>query len=520
MNLQIEYYNEPNLEFGGGEKAIDPRDGLTLFGPYEDIAPFSVRAGVVGSEEGLDAYHEFVKTINKPIISTKTVYGKLKSDETARPSFPGFEAVFNVRWPEDPEVFKLINTNVIDLYLLEKNKKKRTIALVDLYINQIRQAISDEDPNINIWFIVIPRSLYFRCKPGSAGKDLSSGTRKFLVSAQQGQSQILFPGEENYVEVLQKVIDTSSDFHHLLKARLIQERITTTPVQIILDTTLRFRDKYKNKPLDENMKSHLAWTQSTTLYYKFGKLPWKLSDIRDGVCYLGLVFKKTNQLTKAQPTVCSAAQMFLKDGDGSIFRGNKGLWQGKNEKEYHLDKPAAKDLLGQALDDYQIKRGKYPSELFIHGKARFSEEEWAGFLDAAVERGATTKLVGIVIKDTGGFKLFREAEGQPSNYGVMRGMAVKLSNKEAYLFTRGFIPRLNTATSLEIPNPLHIQITRGDADINVVLKDVLALTKLNYNACLFGDGLPVTLRFSEIIGSILTATDVWQTDQRKFMYYI
>jgi hypothetical protein len=73
---------------------------------------------------------------------------------------------------------------------------------------------------------------------------------------------------------------------------------------------------------------------------------------------------------------------------------------------------------------------------------------------------------------------------------------------------------------LEVPNPLHIQITRGKADIDTVLKDVLALTKLNYNACLYGDGLPVTLRFSDVIGSILTATDSWKTEQRKFMYYI
>ena len=33
-------------------------------------------------------------------------------------------------------------------------------------------------------------------------------------------------------------------------------------------------------------------------------------------------------------------------------------------------------------------------------------------------------------------------------------------------------------------NPLHIGISRGNADINVVLADVLALTKLNYNACM------------------------------------
>lgn len=35
--------------------------------------------------------------------------------------------------------------------------------------------------------------------------------------------------------------------------------------------------------------------------------------------------------------------------------------------------------------------------------------------------------------------------------------------------------------------------------------DVLNLTKLNFNACIYGDGLPVTLRFADAVGEILTA---------------
>jgi hypothetical protein len=426
--------------------------------------------------------------------------------------------VFNIKWSSLPEIDKPINQTFIDRNLEEKNKKKRTSALVDLFLERIVHAINNDEPQVNIWFIVIPRTLYFKCKPGSVGKDVSAGTRAFLTRTKQGQSSFQFPGEENYVDELEKLLDTSSDFHHLLKARLIQEKVTI-PVQIILDSTLHFKDKYRNLPFDENMKAHLAWTQSTTLYYKLGNLPWKLSDIRDGVCYLGLVFKKTNEVSDSK-SVCSAAQMFLKDGDGSVFRGHVGPWQGKNEKEFHLDEPASYEMLGMALDDYNDKWKKFPIELFIHGRAKFSDEEWTGFQRAVSERNAHTNLVGVVIKDTGGFKLFRDVEGELSNYGVMRGMALHLNDKEAYLITRGFVPRLNTQPSLEVPNPLHVQITRGNADIDTVLKDVLALTKLNYNACLYGDGLPVTLRFSNIIGSILTATEIWQTEQRKFMYYI
>lgn len=34
---------------------------------------------------------------------------------------------------------------------------------------------------------------------------------------------------------------------------------------------------------------------------------------------------------------------------------------------------------------------------------------------------------------------------------------------------------------------------------------VLALTKLNYNACIYGDGQPVALSFADAVGEIVTA---------------
>jgi hypothetical protein len=41
--------------------------------------------------------------------------------------------------------------------------------------------------------------------------------------------------------------------------------------------------------------------------------------------------------------------------------------------------------------------------------------------------------------------------------------------------------------------------------LDLVLSDVLSLTKLNFNACIYGDGQPVTLRFADAVGEILTA---------------
>ena len=89
---------------------------------------------------------------------------------------------------------------------------------------------------------------------------------------------------------------------------------------------------------------------------------------------------------------------------------------------------------------------------------------------------------------------------------MLRGTAVELDPRHAYLWTRGYVPRLATYQGFETPKPLSVQITHGEADLLQVLGDVLALTKVNYNASDFASGLPVTLKFADRVGEILMAS--------------
>jgi hypothetical protein len=51
--------------------------------------------------------------------------------------------------------------------------------------------------------------------------------------------------------------------------------------------------------------------------------------------------------------------------------------------------------------------------------------------------------------------------------------------RNATLWTRGWTRRIATYPSLEAPNPLSVEICRGDASIEKVLSDIMALKKLN-----------------------------------------
>ena len=94
--------------------------------------------------------------------------------------------------------------------------------------------------------------------------------------------------------------------------------------------------------------------------------------------------------------------------------------------------------------------------------------------------------------------------------------------RKAFLWTRGLVPRLRTYPGREVPNPILVDVCRGEADLQTVLSDVMALTKLNYNSCTHADGLPVTLKFANAVGEILTSGPqaALRVPPLPFKYYI
>ncbi len=503
-NNYLKYYQEPLAKFGYSQCAEDCRDGLTLFGPYTRTSGH-VKIGVIGTLDGLEAYKTFCSEVNKPVFT----------ESAGRPFFPGFQAVFGMNWPSTPVTYITIQKDEILRLLNTKNLHERTYQLVSLYLSGIKKYLENEEGQVDLWYIVLPSDIWRLCRPKSvSGK--STFSKRQIVHYLAGQIA-LFAEEDEKIEEYAKMYEADSDFHDQMKARILSEKIRT-PVQIMIEETLCFCGK-DGAPYDNDMKAHLLWTQCTSTYYKLGYLPWKLHDVREGVCYIGLVFKTLQDYQKRKGFACCAAQMFLDSGDGMIFRGNIGPWLSKDEKSYHLDTPSAKELIKTAIDAYHDNTGRYPKELFIHGRTRFTDEEWNGFSEA-VAPYPEINLVGVTINETDGLRLLKDTYSSNCRYGILRGLALIIDSQNGYLWTKGYIPRTETSNHMEIARPLRITISRGLCDINTVMKDILCLTKLNYNACIYGDGLPVTLRFSDKIGNILTALKDVNWPARQFKYYI
>ncbi|MFN3165775.1 MAG: hypothetical protein ACE37H_01790 [Phycisphaeraceae bacterium] len=501
---------EPHLLFHYEQATEDPRDGLTLFGPLEKGKPYGIRFGVVGTADGVKYFREWVTRIQTPVGDP---------DEIARPVFPGFEAAFGIPWKPNPQHEVLIDEAELHRRLNFGDRHHRVYKAVDLYEEAILKIHTTEESPVDLWFVVVPDDVHRLCRPQSTVDaesriDSREGLSKSAVSsAASGQSHLF---NNDLAEELAQAYNYEVNFHNQLKARLLTRQIVT---QIARESTIAFRSVLgaNGEPLRDLsvVEQDIAWHLATAAFYKAGGRPWKIDGMRDGVCYLGIVFKHVD-LSKNPHMACCAAQMFLNSGDGVVFKGNNGPWYTGRRGDFHIDEASATDLVQKAIESYKTKSsdGQPPRELFIHAKTKFNETEWNAFLAAA---GTDTNVVAVQIQEEHDFKLYRAGKNP-----VLRGTAICIDESLAYLWTRGLTPRLRTYVGREVPNPLTIKICRGKADIAVVLNDVLGLTKLNYNACRFGDGEPVTLKFADAVGEILTAGPVFEQDvpPLPFKHYV
>ena len=497
------YFEEPNLTFGFNQSTDDPRDGLFFFGPLmSNRHPEQLRVGVVGTPDGLSHYRKWVKRITRFIPS-------IRPGSAHHVSFPGFEACFRSAWPSEPLIEIPVSASDISRTIRLSDRHLAIYETVSLFDEPIKRKLREDDITVDIWFVVIPDEVHQFGRPLSrvpVAERVPTRTRLNSKIAKQLRTQPSLFEEDMRAAA---VYDFDLNFHHQLKARLLDVKAVA---QVIRESSIKDPEEVSGPIRRMQDPATVAWNLTTSVYYKAGGRPWKLTSLREGVCYVGLVFKKISNEPNSE-SACCGAQMFLDSGDGLVFKGALGNWYSKQNREFHLSELKAKELTEMILKEYEALNGCPPKELFVHAKTRLNGEEWKGIVAAV--GGKNTNVVGVRIVRSSDVKLYR-----PGRTPVIRGTAYLTGDRHGYLWTSGYVPRLETYAGREVPNPLSIEITRGHAELRTVLADVMSLTKLNFNACIYGDGLPVTLRFADAVGEILTARPEFNMPPLPFRHYI
>lgn len=195
-------------------------------------------------------------------------------------------------------------------------------------------AIREETEKPELWFVVVPNRVWKYCRPNSIVEpEIRQQALKSFKQARQAktfyETRSLFP------EMEQEAVPSFTKNNFTINSRLLDAMVLT---QIVKESTLANIREPGDAGFDKReavRQSKIAWNLCTAIFYKVGGRPWKVADIRDGVCYVGLVFKK-DETTGTSKNACCAAQMFLDSGDGVVFKGALGPWYNDETGDFHL----------------------------------------------------------------------------------------------------------------------------------------------------------------------------------------
>ena len=225
--------SEPLLLFNYGQAMEDPRDGLTLFGPFDRGSLYGLRTGVIGTAPGIQKFRTWTARIQTPIRTKKPIQ--------SRPPFPGFEALFRIPWGQEPLLVLTIDEEELKKRLYQDDRFQRVFQTVDLFADAIIKAHSEEERKPDMWFVVIPDDVRKYCRPHSvmepevrveAKRYFADNLRENVKRAQSLLSQPSLFKEDN---VEAEPYAYKEHFRNQLKAKLLPHMIST---QVVRESTV------------------------------------------------------------------------------------------------------------------------------------------------------------------------------------------------------------------------------------------------------------------------------------------
>lgn len=506
--LSLRWLPEPDLIFADGRTTTDPKEGLSIYGPYGLTSGEhreKIRVGFIGTDTTIAQARGWLEQCAQPI---RGVEGKLRQF----PDFPGFnqdtafqsEFIFNQDWDSSitqRDLAKVITTS---------DKVEAFEAAVDLFVSRVA-LISDLDVT-DVIICALPEEIEdhyssigpdeVRASPSAHMTPVARAIRRLIRQAEKrGQMSFLaqlMPDEASATPGL-----LSRNFRRALKAKTNQAKC---PVQI-----MRQRSLVPADPTAQNPASR-AWNMVTGLYFKSRGRPWQVEGLDPDTCYIGISFY--HHITEESHTVHSSlAQLFTTQGDSLILRGEKFEWNPDEQgRSPHLSEEYATKLMKYIMDKYHDYKKQYPRRVVIHKTSKFYDDERKGFEAGLID--ANIAQYDLVSLDLAGVRFFREGA-----YPPIRGTWGQIGQASHWLYTLGYLPTQGTYPGPHVPRPLEITDKHGDSTYETILREVLALSKMNWNSADYASVFPITLHFARKVGEILAYLPDTVEPNPNFRFY-
>lgn len=464
-SIHCKYLPEPLLIFGDNGLHVDPKAGIARYGPRsykpDRRHPKVVRVGIIGTAGTVDTTQTWLKANAEGV-----------SADEKHPEFPGFQAdrgffstlEFDGGWNEQITQAELKG-------LLEvKSQQDRFEQTVGVLNDRLR-LLSERDSPPQYVVLALPDQLVRRC------------------------------GVADYNDKDRGMVHR--DLRRAIKALAMKYRI---PTQLLRQQTAEGRDT--------DLPAKIAWNFFTGLYFKAGGSPWGPSSLAAGTCYVGVGFYRP--LGSRFPSMqTSLVQAFDEHGDGLVLRGHEFEWDTNKEdsRSPHLTEDQSYQLIDLVLTRYEKEMKQRPQRVVVHKTSRYWPAERAGF-EAALK--ARVNRYDLLALETQSYVRLITT----SKYPPLRGTSFSVGDLD-FLYTTGYIAALNEYHAMHVPSPLRVADHVGqDSSREVLLGEVLALTKMNWNSARLGELLPITLRFSRRVGEIMREIPAEREPLPQFKFYM
>jgi hypothetical protein len=514
--FQARWLPEPDLVFGSGFRCPDPKAGLALHGPFDrddSARPERIRLGVIGTGHTIDLFRQWVERCQRevrPLKLVRTVDGNREKpvDPILHAPFPGIRDVFAVEVSLSDSLCEVLQPAEVAAVERIPLFEPRVTRLVDIVVERVR-LLGEKSSRPDVVVCALPTSLRLACthptlhqRRSKSHRTLGERIRATLqADASVGQKNLFDLAALHGIDL--ETVEEEREvvvFHSGLKARAME---VGTPTQLIWEGTL------DGSAFVEDAATR-AWNFWTGVYYKAGGIPWRVTGLENGTCYVGVSIYRGRE----QGTFHSAvAQAFSDRGEGLVIRSDPFQAPQDRMGNPHLTGELAAGLTRRVVEAFRQHRDHLPARVVVHKWQRYWEEERRGFEEAFASVGIARH--DLVALGSRGLRFFRTGTEPP-----LRGMSVVTGPNNALLYTRGYIPYLERYPGLRVPRPIELTEHYGSAPLDQLCREILALTKMDWNSANFAAKAPITTEFAADVGHILVEVPTAATPQQSYRFYM
>ncbi|MHB8638733.1 MAG: argonaute/piwi family protein [Candidatus Acidiferrales bacterium] len=498
LRIKIECLREPDLLFGHNLIGVEPRRMMAKAGAVDSAGGKELSVGLVGPSEDILIARAWLPRLNTVAIARE------KSAKRYR-DWPGAQKTLGVTFVVDDRFVRALDTERLALALNRTSPSDKFEELLDLFDAKIQGLFGDVRPDCIV--VCLPEQI---ADLRISNPRLSLTERAALERLQREEEQqqmALFQPTPEELKAAAELRTQAEDllfrtFYRALKARIMTHQ-NPVPVQVVRrETFLRPDD-------DGHSFATRLWNLATSLFYKAGHEPWRPADLPGNTCFIGLSFHHLKR-REGDVVYASVAQAFSNEIEPFALKGSTLPHDQRRDRQPYLNEDQAASLMKDVLDKYEGLAGVLPARVVVHKTSLYQPEEEKGFRQAAEARVPVSDLIWM--RSTA-FRLIRKGTQEP-----WRGTLCTLGD-ESYLFTSGYVPWWDEYPGPHIPAPLEIG-SRGSTDIRQRAKEILALTKMNWNSTEGIGRHPITISFARKVGTLMTELSDNQTPNPSYRFYM